>query len=80
MCVQILGNNKYERTGCGIAPYHYGETLPIISTWLPQTAWSTQMGYGLKGYIKSVYIWDTYKAPTNLHYTPRRNQEYRRLD
>ena len=49
-------------------------------TWNFPYQWDTKVGRGLKGYIKSIYIWSTYKALTNLYYTPRRNTDYRLLD
>ena len=74
MCAYIWGANSYEKSGCSVVSDYYSET------WNIPYQWNTQMGNGLIGFIKAAYIWDYFKAPTNLWYTPRRNEEYRRLD
>jgi hypothetical protein len=75
VCAYIWGPESYESSGCGTMKGHaYSET------WIKPYEWETRMGDGLVGYIKTVYIWNVYKALTNLYYTPRRNSEYRRLD
>jgi len=48
---------------------------------VPTGAWDTRIGLGMKGvYLRSLYIWDYFKAPTNMHYTPRRVFDNRLID
>ena len=70
-CAYIWGPNEFERSGCAVIDDYWDET------WYAPYYWDTRMGDGLIGFIKTVYIWDFYKAMTNLHYTPRRNYPYK---
>jgi hypothetical protein len=74
VCAYIWGPRSFERSGCALTE------LPYNETWALPNVWETRFGQSLSGYIKTIYLWDAYKALTNLYYTPRRNEEYRLLD
>ena len=75
VCAYLWGPESYEVQGCGTMFGH-----AYTETWRNPAQWDTRLGLGLRGYIKTLYIWGLYKSLTHMYFTPRRNDEYRRLD